>query len=181
MEQSNKRYTFSKIIIMIFSLIELLNGIGLIIAGKRTKKSSWIFWGITYMVVEWICYLFEIGGNLPVWLYYISIIHTALICTDYENILNQRNERAQETIQPSIPKEEVSIVSDIPKGPDASEKIAYDNLRLNIGTASVRGESRDKLKIRVQSRSGKIYEFDTNGNRVETFAADGRKQVYGGR
>lgn len=169
-EEKMKNYFFSKALIILLSFILLLNGLGLIVAGKRVGKNAWVIAGITYIVVEWICTITGIEFIIAFVLYFVSIVHTALICSEYERLLNLK---CNSIIESNNTKNE-----NVNNNPNHSIKI--DKIQLNIGTAEVEGNSKEKLKIKIQSEQGKIYEFDTAGNIVESFSINGKTYNYGG-
>lgn len=169
-EKKIKSYFFSKVLIMLLSLVLLLNGLGLIVAGKRVGEKTWVIAGITYIVVEWICTITDIGVTVAFVLYFVSIIHTALICSEYGRLLNFK---FNDIIESNNTEKE-----DVNNNPDYSIKV--EKIQLNIGTAEVEGKAKEKLKIKILSEQGKIYEFDTAGNVIESFSINGKTYNYGG-
>lgn len=183
-----KSYFFSKALIIILSLIIMFNGLGLIVAGKRVGKKSWTIFGILYIVIEWVCMISGSGSVIATLLYFASIIHTALICAEYGRLLNlKKNGMDTNSVSSvSVDKEIKSnrIKSDAKQNEIREDEsdcgIRIDNIPLDIGSANVKGVSRDKLVIKIMNDDGKIYEFNTAGNVVESFEISGKKYSYGG-
>lgn len=159
--KAEKKHIKSKILIIVLSLIVLLNGLGLIIAGRRTHKKSWIIWGLAYIVVEWVLIICDIWIPIVVILYYVSIVHTALICSEYGRLLSKK--------ESSITEENNYLVE---------EKIDMQEIALDVGTATVLGESRDKLRIRVNMFNKGTYEFGTSGNAITSVKYNGKEYKY---
>ena len=181
MKKKEKKYIMDKAIIIIVSMLTLFNGFGLIIAGKKVNKKSWIKWGITYMAIEWVCVISGIGSTLAVILCFVSIIHTALICSEYGRMLNAKNNGASEQEGYNYSPISTNSKKDpVERAVTAKPGIAIDGLPLKIGTASVFGTTKESVKIRIQNHNGKTFEFVTNGNTIELLETSGKKYNYGG-
>lgn len=59
---------------------------------------------------------------------------------------------------------------------DSENKISelnIDNLRINIGSASVECSDKSNMKICIKGANGKIFEFKASGSKMESFQANG--------
>ena len=178
-----KKYIGSKVVVILLSLILLLNGLGLIVAGTRTKKKSWTVFGILYIVAEWV--LAIVGYvEIATILYFISIIHTALICHEYGDRLWERDNTICTDInhQTTVPQENHIEEDDLISNTDEvvqKQEIAFDNkngdvidiqdLYIEMGNASVSGKTRDALDIKITDQTGKLYVFKSKGNQITSF------------
>lgn len=59
------------------------------------------------------------------------------------------------------------------------EEIKIEKIPLDIGLASVIGKDKSNLTIHIQNSSGKLYEFNTQGNIVQSFEINGKIYNYG--
>ncbi len=156
-----KSYIGSKILIIVLSLIVSLNGLGLIVAGARTKTKRWTIFGIAYIALEWVFLIIEsdVLVILATVLYFASIIHTALILGTYGNLLNEKNGVISKSaeVEPTIHEEKI-----------INEKTEYDekvkSIRLPIGKATIEYNEDGKAKVIISSKSE--YEFISNGRSI---------------
>lgn len=157
--KKKKYYVFSKILIMTLSLILLFNGLGLIVAGRRVKKRKWVIEGVIYIVVEWVLAYFNLVGIASL-LYFVSIVHTALICHEYGLLLQQKEEQeSSDNLMSNKIYEEKMVKTGV----------EIKDLQIEIGSADIHGEMRDKLNIDITDKDGKIYHFKTDGNQIISF------------
>ena len=59
------------------------------------------------------------------------------------------------------------------------EEIKIEKIPLDIGLASVIGKDKSNLTIHIQNSSGKLYEFNTQGNILQSFEINGKIYNYG--
>lgn len=172
-----KRFFFRKGLIILLSLVIMLNGLGLIIAGKKVGKKNWVFFGWAYIAIEWICAITGVGVMLASILYFASIIHTALICSEYGRLLNEQFGTVSKKQKTDEMKNKINISE---KEVDGNGVNILDRIPLKIGTAEVSGMNRNYMQITVKCDNGKVYEFDTAGNAIESFSINGKMYSYGG-
>lgn len=128
-----------KTAIIAISFIPLVSGFGLIFAGYKRENKSWIVFGAIYSLVE-IAAL--IAGHLPlaVIAYLISIIHAVWGCLKI---------REEELIE--------------------RKRICIKDVPIDIGFASVEGDSKDSFLITIRNKDGIPYEFRTKGNEIISY------------
>lgn len=180
--KKNKKHIASKAIIIFLSLIILLNGLGLIVAGVRVKNKKWIRFGIGYMVAELLLSMTGIGTTIATLLYFISIIHTCLICGEYGQLLDQKEPDAEERNMDGKfectqnSEEQAERKSDGEKNfnskiqnEDQNKEINFKDLILDIGSANVEGTDCDNMTIQIIDEQGKIYRFFNKGSNIVSF------------
>ncbi len=167
---TQKKHIGSKALIIILSLIIMLNGLGLIVAGVRVKNKKWKWFGIGYIVAEFILSLSGIGVYIATILYFVSIIHTCLICSEYGRLLSLK-ESEQSTTSDSIDHQTLQ------EDDDNDKKVNIEDLILSIGSATIEGKDRDNLTIQIIDEDGKVYRFRSKGNNIVSFQV-GSGEVY---
>lgn len=202
---TQKKYIGSKALIILLSLIIMLNGLGLIVAGVRVKNKKWKWFGVGYIVAEFLFSLTGIGVYIATVLYFISIIHTCLICTEYGRLLalkesesyadqnmsmnQQLNEQyisdsKDDSYSNKVEETEKNTISSLADNQTIQkdtndEKINIEDLILSIGSASIEGEDRDNLTIQIIDEDGKVYRFRSKGNNIVSFqVGSGRVNSY---
>lgn len=190
-----KRHIGSQVLIIILSLIIMLNGLGLIVAGVRVKNKKWKWFGIGYIVAEFILSFSWIGVYIVTILYFASIIHTCLICSEYGRLLSlkeseiylERNTSMNQQVNdPCIPCNNDNIYASIVEESEQSttsdlnnEKVNIKDLILSIGSATIEGKDRDNLTIQIIDEDGKAYRFRSKGNNIVSFqVGSGRVKSY---
>ncbi len=99
--------TVNKIVIIALSFIPVLSGLGLILAGMRSKKKQWTIIGLAYIIV--CCIVMSVDFvNICVIIWFVSIIHTVIIGKEYcmrlkvlkesKDILAEREREQEEKI-----------------------------------------------------------------------------------
>lgn len=175
---TQKKYIGSKALIIILSFIIMLNGLGLIVAGVRVKNKKWKWFGIGYIVAEFILPLTGIGVYIAIILYFVCIIHTCLICSEYGRLLGFKESKAYvEDSEQGATLD--SIDHQTLQDDDKDEKVNIENLILSIGSATIEGKDRDNLTIQIIDEEGKVYRFRSKGNNIVSFqVGSGRVNSY---
>lgn len=194
-----KKHIGSKALIIILSLIILLNGLGLIVAGVRVKNKKWKWFGIGYIAAEFILPFFGIGVYIAPILYFVCIIHTCLICSEYGRLLSlKESERYSErntSMNLHTPDDKENIYTNIAENSEESrtedstdhqalqdddnEEVDIEDVILSIGSASIKGKDRDNLTIQIIGEDGKVYRFRSKGNNIVSFqVGSGRVNSY---
>lgn len=57
-------------------------------------------------------------------------------------------------------------------------KIIMNDISTDIGTASIKGKSKDKVQITIQNENGRKYEFYSIGNEIGAFVMNGKMYTY---
>ena len=159
-----KSFVGSKILVIVLSLILLLNGLGLIVAGTRTKKKNWIVFGILYIVLEWVCYF--IGSDIfiiiALLISVVSIIHTALILGMYGNLLNERmGVIGEEAVVNGCEQAEHTSSQQVKTVKQEAVENNNQSIRIPIGKATIERDKDGKPQIIISSKGE--YEFFSNG------------------
>lgn len=72
----------NKTVIIFLSFLIFFSGMGLIVAGVRTRKKLWTICGLSYICLGWI--FMSMGlVTLYMLLYLASIVHTIIVCKEY--------------------------------------------------------------------------------------------------
>ncbi|WP_122644229.1 ComEA family DNA-binding protein [Luxibacter massiliensis] len=72
----------NRVVIIALSFVMFLSGLGLIVAGIRTRKKIWNIYGLVYIGVGWI--LMSIGLiSVYLIMWAVSIIHTVIMSKEY--------------------------------------------------------------------------------------------------
>lgn len=61
---------------------------------------------------------------------------------------------------------------------DNEVKIIMNDIPTDIGTASIKGKSKDKVQITIQNENGHKYEFYSMGNEIGAFVMNGKMYTY---
>ena len=61
---------------------------------------------------------------------------------------------------------------------DNEVRIIMNDIPTDIGTASIKGNSKDKIQITIQNENGHKYEFYSMGNEIGAFVMNGRMYTY---
>lgn len=61
---------------------------------------------------------------------------------------------------------------------DNEVKIIMNDIPTDIGTASIKGNSKDKIQITIQNENGHKYEFYSIGNEIGAFVMNGKMYTY---
>lgn len=175
-----KKIVMSKVLIIMLSLMALLNGLGLIVAGKKVNNKKWKTYGFLYIISEWILAMTGIGIAVVVILYFASIVHTIIICEEYGEILCKGE--THNAIE--IAKEDSIITKDFmdceeEKLNDKKEGININNLQIDIGSACITGDTKNKLNIEIKCKNGP-FEFITDGNSIVAYVVNGKCSRYEG-
>ena len=199
-----KKHTFSKLFIIVLSLLLMFSGLGIFYAGRKTEKKEWVIFGVAYIGLEWIPVLLTdsiVGGRIATVIYIISILHTLLICKEYERRLNGEREPSQHVEKKSIsfaqqkqmptdtvPKQEsvkaakpatVEVKRGASKAPFSrnNEGNISTTIPIGIGSASVIAESRNHLKIKISDDDGRVYTFASDGNDIVSFKVGAGREI----
>lgn len=80
---SRKRWITNKGIIIVLSSLLGLCGVGLIVAGTRTKKKQWKVWGWVYMAIGLAVIMIPPLEEVYAVVWIVSIVHTVRISSEY--------------------------------------------------------------------------------------------------
>lgn len=61
---------------------------------------------------------------------------------------------------------------------DNEVKVIMNDIPTDIGTASIKGKSKDKVQITIQNENGHKYEFYSMGNEIGAFVMNGKMYTY---
>lgn len=61
---------------------------------------------------------------------------------------------------------------------DNEVKVIMNDIPTDIGTASIKGKSKDKVQITIQNENGHKYEFYSMGNEIGAFVMNGKIYTY---
>lgn len=78
-EKNSESNRSQRVLWVLLSLIPLLGGLGLIVAGVKEQR-KWLWTGIVYIALEWILVLNMAGTLLIIASYVVPIVHTIEVC-----------------------------------------------------------------------------------------------------
>jgi len=133
---SRAEATINKIIIIVLSFVPFFGGIGLVLAGTRTKKKKWTICGLIYILAS--CVLMSIGFvEIYIVLWGISIVHTVVIRKEYcmrlkvlknsKDILSLREKEKEDKIY----KEIIGEDKEMPKQSIKTENVKISSVDIN--------------------------------------------------
>ena len=80
---SKRKWIVNKTIIIALSIIMGFSGIGLIVAGTKTKKKQWKVWGWGYMLIGLVTIMIPPLAIAYTVVWIVSIVHTVRISNEY--------------------------------------------------------------------------------------------------
>lgn len=176
----------SKVLVIVLSLIPSFNGLGLVYAGKKTNNKKWVIFGISYIVAEWVFAFTAIGVFLSLAIAVAAIIHTALICHEFESAIQQIHTQTKDysagaidpvrhnVVSQNIAVMKKNVINENTQGVVEAEVnkengIQIHDMPIDIGSVSVQGVTKDNLDIRITDTTGKLYTFKSKGNQIISF------------
>lgn len=112
---SKAEVIINKIVIIVLSAVMFFSGLGLIVAGGRTKKKIWTICGLAYICLGWI--LMSVGlVSLYLILFLVSIVHTVVISKEYcmrLQVLKEAKDTLKQKEQEKVEKQQADLYAEI--------------------------------------------------------------------